>query len=956
MKLLFPILLLSSALVAAPRTEFTGVVAPQEGWVKELEKPMRQEICLNGLWQFQPVTLPKGFARNKGEPPQLMPPLQTGWSATPIKIPSPWNVNTWGGGRREKNLYWPDSVYFPSYPAEWDRVEMGWLRRSFTVPSSWERRRLVLRFEAVAGDCQVLVNGVMVSQHFDSWLPFEVDVTAQVQPGKTNELLVGVRHPNLFNQASSRYSKFLAPYPPGSNTDHLVGIWQDVFLLGLPEVRVENTFVKPLVGKGMLEVELELVNDGSRERTVSVGAEVSPWINRSGEGLLEAPVPKWKLGGPELKLAPKEITLRAGAKAKLTLRQAARLRLWTPANPNLYGLLATVADKKGVLDRAYTRFGWRELEIRGRDLLLNGERIQLMGDFVHPFGPYILSRRHVWAFYKMIKDFGGNAVRPHAQIHPRIYLDLADEMGLMVLAETSVFGSSIKLNPEEPLFWERYARHYDRMVLRDRNHPSVFGWSFGNEMFAIPMLNKMSEADRNLYYEQLIGMSKRSKELDPTRTWISCDGDEDLRGSLPVWSKHFGHGSAVERLPKDPQKPMMVGESGGTYYAKPEQLAVFNGDRAFESYAGRNEALAIDLYDNLVNLALPHLAFFSASETVWFGLEHLSFGYRDFARLPSMEDGVFCTKPFEEGVPGIQLERIPPYVGTLNPGWDAALPLYKPLAIFEAMKAALAPGGPKRCPWDHKQVVERGNTTAVPATIDKVAFFGAPDSLLAQPLRMWGVPLSAERNCGLLIIDGQMLEQAQLATLRTEMERMLQAGNTVLIMLCDDKAPVGTINSLLPSPIVLTQRQATLIRPKTGQPWATGFSMKDLNYADLPGDRQILKCGMAGELLGRANVVLEAANIDWSLFNEVPEFAKCGAVVLYEQLQKPGGSALVRLAQGNGTLALCSLDYRLANPATEAMWRKLFSNMGVKLGAPTQGADGQGRNKEHDLLLNGPVN
>ena len=65
-------------------------------------------------------------------------------------------------------------------------------------------------------------------------------------------------------------------------------------------------------------------------------------------------------------------------------------------------------------------------------------------------------------------------------------------MGLVVLDETALFGSSIPLNFEEPVAWQRFAEHYDGLVLRDRNHPSVLGWSFGNELFAIFDLNRMS--------------------------------------------------------------------------------------------------------------------------------------------------------------------------------------------------------------------------------------------------------------------------------------------------------------------------------------------------------------------------------------------------------------------------------------------------------------------------------
>lgn len=938
--------------------------APLEGWVKPPEKPYRQELCLNGLWQFQPVALPKGSKRNDGVTPELPPAQAAGWASVPIKIPSPWNVNTWGGGRRERmgadRMYWPDSVYYPSYPEAWDRAEMGWLRRGFPVPETWRGQRIILHFEAVSGECQVMVNGKKVAEHFDNFLPFEVDVTSSVRFGTENELLVGIRGQNFFNKVSSRYPKFQVTYPPGSMTDSLIGIWQDVFLLALPEVRVTDTFVKPLVKQGMLEAEVTLVNDGAQDQTVQVGGEVCPWTNLANQEIVTAPEPKWRLEPAVLSIPSTGVTVRVGTKTTVFLRQPVdkQLRLWSPQSPHLHGLLLSVSGQGKVMDCQYTRFGWRSLEIQGADLLLNGEKIKMLGDFVHPFGAYVMSPRYVWAWYRMIKDIGGNAMRPHAQIHPRFYLDLADEMGLMVLAETSVFGSSIRLNPEQPVFWERYAAHYDGMVQRDRNHPSVMGWSFGNEMFAIPRLNEMSREDTQAYYDKLIAMSRRSPTLDPTRTWITCDGDEDLQGSLPVWSKHFGHGNFVDKLPKGLNKPMVVGESGGTYYATPEQLSVFNGDRAYESYLGRNEALAIDLYDNIVKMALPHLAHFSPSLMVWYGLEHLNFGYHDFSHLPTEQDGVFFSGPFVEGKPGMQPERIPPYVTTVNPGWDPALPLYKPLPMFHAMKAAIAPGGPQPCAWDHKSKVVASPPAPAPATVDQVAFAGDDNSLLRERLVEWGVPLVTNdtQKASLLIIDGQTLSREQVHAVRARLDSVLATGGIVLLMVCDAKAPIELVNALMPAPLSLTDRKATQLQPNGAEAWVGGLSQKDLYFANLEGQRYVLKCGLAGPLVEKGTVVLEAGKTDWSLFNNNPEKTKAAAVVLYEQLQKPSGVALVRVSQGGGTLAVSSLDYRITAPVSQAMWRRLFGNMGIKLlEAKGNGKKGAGKGRKHDLLLNGPM-
>jgi hypothetical protein len=317
-------------------------------------------------------------------------------------------------------------------------------------------------------------------------------------------------------------------------------------------------------------------------------------------------------------------------------------------HPNLYAAVLSVRAGGQAVDRRLERFGWRQFTLAGREVRLNGRPIRLSGDLLHPFGPLVMSRRHTWAWYRFVRDFGGNAVRPHAQPHPRHTLDLADEMGLVVLDETAIFGSSIALNFEAPVAWERFAEHIDGLVRRDRKPPVRRRLELRQRAVCDLEHNRVSTEAADDGYSRLTTLGRRAFALDPTRGWISCDGDEDLRGTLPVWSKHFGHGTPLDRLP-DRDKPLMVGESGGTYYARPRQMAEFNGPRAYESYAGRNEALAIDVYDNIVRMARPKLAWYSASETAWFGAEPLGLGWRDRARVPGPNDGVFFAKPFEEG-------------------------------------------------------------------------------------------------------------------------------------------------------------------------------------------------------------------------------------------------------------------------------------------------------------------
>ena len=123
---------------------------------------------------------------------------------------------------------------------------------------------------------------------------------------------------------------------------------------------------------------------------------------------------------PSQRLTLKPGEIKAGTLSEKVTR---RLQFWSPDAPNLYGLVLSVNGGSQTLDRSYTRFGWRQCKIVGQDFRLNGQKTIMFGDLLHPFGPFVNSRRYVWAWYRMIKEMHGNAVRPHAQSHPRHYLE-----------------------------------------------------------------------------------------------------------------------------------------------------------------------------------------------------------------------------------------------------------------------------------------------------------------------------------------------------------------------------------------------------------------------------------------------------------------------------------------------------------------------------------------------------
>ena len=605
--------------------------------------------------------------------------------------------------------------------------------------------------------------------------------------------------------------------------------------------------------------------------------------------------------------------------------------------------MLTLNDKRQQIDCKAERFGWRQFKIVGEDFHLNGKRIQCFGDIQHPFSAYICSRRFAYAWYQMIKDFGGNAVRPHAQPWPRVYYDLADEMGLMVLDETGVFCSSIRMNFEEDITWERSKEHLRRLILRDRNHPSVIGWSPGNETFAIALLNKPPKEVAAKWDDKLVEMALTALEHDPTRDFVTLDGDRDMDGRLPVWSKHFGHNLEIFNLPKDMKKPLIVGESGATYYGRPIQLYPFVGERAFECYEGRNEALAIDVFQNARYMAQPLLDYYSPSEVCWFGLEHLPLGYDDFNRLPTREDGVFAGKPYEEGKFGYQYERIPPYVTTFNPGVDPELPLYKPLAMFNALKEALNGGT-----WQpYKEVKHPAKPALKEAIYNEAYVVGKPQRKLLEFIGRMGIATTENAAAAkLFIVDMESATAEELAVLDGAHEAFVLAlGKGSIIS--------EEFANWLPAPIELTARKATALESNKCDEWGAYFELPDLYFAESQGDKMILKAGIAGTGVTAENTVLSASQTDWSLFNNVAEHWKCAQVVLYEALNKPAGAAVVKSKVGENEVVMSVIDYTINTKETTRFWESLFRVMSIN--ADPTSASKKNSTMEHNLLLDGPV-
>ncbi|SHF91919.1 beta-galactosidase [Mariniphaga anaerophila] len=900
------------------QTTFNRDFAPQEGLVKKVEKPFKDEICLNGSWQFMPIEVADDITLDEIKTPEL--PDIEGWETTPYKVPSPWNVNGFTNGKGG------DFVAFPSYPREWNDVKAGWLKKTLTVPSSWTGNRFILHFEAVAGYAKVFVNGNEVGEHFDSFLPFNFDVTKFVEAGEELEVLVWIAHGSLLNDPG-KYGR--RNYVAGSFWGiYIAGIWQDVFLQKVPNVYVTDTYVKPWVSRDELELEITVKNTTTERIKFDINAVVKRWINKSGRSILETPELKWTLGETLLELDQSKHTIEPNSEYTYTLKTKVKgaLDLWSPESPNLYGLVVSLKQRKEVIEKDYTRFGWRQFDIKGDVLTLNGEPFVVKGDSWHFMGVPQMTRRYAYAWYQMLLDGNANGLRLHAQIFPRFYLEMADEMGICVLDETAIWSSDGGPKIDSELYWKACKEHVKGLVLRDRNYPSVFGWSVCNE--TLPVTQHVFHApqdliDRNV--QEINNWVAITREFDPTRTWISGDGETQAETDLPTVIGHYGGNGAMDKWSQE-GKPWGIGETGMAYYGTPLQVSKINGDKAFESQLGRMEGLAGEAFDNISRQRSLNASYTSVFNLAWYGHKPLPIGLSDVSRAARLTDGVFFEK-FVEGKPGYQPERLGPYTSTFNPGYDPALPLYEPWPLFEAVKAAFGP--------NYSSLVNRwknklNNTVFcnVGKIKESIAWLSAQENdSLKVKFEDLGVKFDMlnDNQIQLILIDG--VNPPEITNDLIKKIRLgVRKGSSVLIWGACLKSE-ELIERLTKNEVSFYERTATSYLLKDNHPLLNGQSNRSLYFSEMTKNK-ISTLSIGGEWVQNSRVLLEACNTEWQEWNYQGEDVKTAQVIRNEREAKNPSSVIVFDRIGNGEIIVSTIDFFMLGNQARNLVRNVLSNLG----------------------------
>jgi hypothetical protein len=454
------------------------------------------------------------------------------------------------------------------YPRAWSKTRAAWVRRTFTLETRRPDRCYVLLFEALMPRATLYVNGQEVAAHNDPTLPFEADVTFWLREGD-NEIAVLIEDYERDDQGRA-----LVPTGNLIPCDHS-GIWQDVWLVTRSDVTLSDVTIRTSTRTGTLPLLFEVTNASDRRRAVTLITDVRDWAR--GVDPEVAPV--------ALPLSDRALTLDAGATVEVEVSVPwSDAVWWYPERPKLYQLRTLIREAGAPLEISYERFGFREVWIEGRDIMLNDYPVHLFSDWGHKSTPYYYTEGWIRQWFGMIRDANMNHSRLHTHPHPPINLDLADELGILITGEAGLHGSGGAQAASSPAYWEAAQAHVRRFVRRDKNHPSVILWSVENEM-RWNTKGKDAREEVRMIQEELPKLRALFNDLDPTRPAYH-DGDSSLwnERSQPIISRHYGKECAGVGW-WDQTQPLHSGEMALYHYAGPNNTQHLGGDAVFADFA-----------------------------------------------------------------------------------------------------------------------------------------------------------------------------------------------------------------------------------------------------------------------------------------------------------------------------------------------------------------------------------
>ncbi|MFX1314953.1 MAG: glycoside hydrolase family 2 TIM barrel-domain containing protein [Promethearchaeota archaeon] len=416
-----------------------------------------------------------------------------------IPVPSNWQLYGYGIPIYSNSKY-PYSIKkknIPSIDHEYNPV--GSYRKEFTVPSIWDEKEIFIHFDGVKSAFYLWINGHIIGYSQGSMTPAEFNITKYIRGG-SNVLAVEVY----------RWSD--GSYLEDQDMWRFSGIFRDVFLFATPKVHVRDFFLYCNL------------NETYSDAILKIRAK----IRNYGENIKENHKIELVLFDKDYKIVNSEalvdhvITIKSNAEVVINMVVDVKNTMkWSAETPYLYAILLVLKDNYDeILEVESCKFGFRTVEIKNSQILINGKPIIFKGVNRHEhdpdYGRAIPFERMVQDI-KILKQNNINAVRTsHYPNHPKWY-ELCDEYGIYVLDEANVesHGLRRKLPKGKSKWTDAVVDRMVNMVERDKNHPCIFMWSLGNEAG---------------FGKNFIKMKQAALNIDPTRP-IHYEGDYKLKVS-----------------------------------------------------------------------------------------------------------------------------------------------------------------------------------------------------------------------------------------------------------------------------------------------------------------------------------------------------------------------------------------------------------------------------------------
>lgn len=420
-----------------------------------------------------------------------------------------------------------------------DYMGAAWYRVKFELPAFQDTRHVLLKFGAVDYFCEVFLNGISIGTHEGGYTPFSFEITSAVHSG-INDLVIHVIDPPM-DEAQNRalFPEMMYNEIPHGKQNWYVqnsGVWQGVRIELCPAIYIERLDVVPNVS-GDFEVIARLAGVGLTAEAGAVAVETSLEIE-----ILDSSSRPVFTGSQKLSSTSQTVNLKGAIRNP---------KLWGPENPVLYTLNASLRGP--VRYHRRTRFGFRSFEAWDGKLYLNGKPFLMIAALDQDFYPETVhtptSEEFVRDMMVKAKRLGINMLRCHLKVAHPVYLDVADETGMLIWTELPSWSdcwfpadhfSTMAAVRTERMFWE--------ILIRDWNHPCIVLQTIMNESWGI----NLKEASQR---EWLVATFDRVKSLlAPLGRLVvdnsACEGNFHIKTDIEDFHQYYSMPDQVEKWDK----------------------------------------------------------------------------------------------------------------------------------------------------------------------------------------------------------------------------------------------------------------------------------------------------------------------------------------------------------------------------------------------------------------------